>query len=376
MAKAKGKKRTESVRERQRRLLRERRQITRRGSSSPTSQRVEKVKVKVEGQKQLTGSKPQGQLPPGRTGGALTRSQRIRRQNITGNQSSSSTPRQGTGNKPNRIQPRLTSRATAVPRTAAANLGAGIANVSGAISMLLAAGIISKDLYDSLRRGEGYARIPGLLKKLAENRSGSRRKGGQGGRPRANVSSNRTNNSSSSSSKSDDKTKSKSGPKEGDTKIVNNKRFVYRSGRWVNEGRPRTQAPSKSTNKDKDKGQPNNNNNRGPAPKPKPTKRTGASDPRNAAYIAARSKLNANSTKEERDKVRDMGLAIHNKTFGKKTKTSTSSKTGSTQRVNRSSGNGAPGAMSAAQREQERQRKEKEKKKKRKGRALAIGGYA
>ena len=52
-----------------------------------------------------------------------------------------------------------------------------------------------------------------------------------------------------------------------------------------------------------------------PAPIPK---KTGANDSRNAAYIAARSKLNSKSTKAERDKVRDMGMDIHNKTFGKK----------------------------------------------------------
>ena len=52
-----------------------------------------------------------------------------------------------------------------------------------------------------------------------------------------------------------------------------------------------------------------------PAPIPK---KTGANDPRNAAYIAARSKLNSKSTKAERDKVRDIGMDIHNKTFGKK----------------------------------------------------------
>lgn len=58
----------------------------------------------------------------------------------------------------------------------------------------------------------------------------------------------------------------------------------------------------------------------GPGPKPLP--KTGANDPRNAAYIAARSKLNSSSTKAERDKVRDMGMEIHNKAFGKKSKTS------------------------------------------------------
>ena len=54
--------------------------------------------------------------------------------------------------------------------------------------------------------------------------------------------------------------------------------------------------------------------------KPKPVPKTGANDPRNAAYIAARSKLNSKSTTAERDKVRDMGMAIHNKAFNKKAK--------------------------------------------------------
>ena len=55
--------------------------------------------------------------------------------------------------------------------------------------------------------------------------------------------------------------------------------------------------------------------------KPKPVpKKTGSNDSRNAAYIAARSKLNSKSTKAERDKVRDIGMDIHNKTFGKKAK--------------------------------------------------------
>ena len=51
------------------------------------------------------------------------------------------------------------------------------------------------------------------------------------------------------------------------------------------------------------------------APTRKP--KTGADDPRNKEYIAARSKLNDKSSKADRDKVRDMGMAIHNKKFGK-----------------------------------------------------------
>lgn len=49
-----------------------------------------------------------------------------------------------------------------------------------------------------------------------------------------------------------------------------------------------------------------------PAPKPK----TGADDPRNKEYIAARSKLNAKSSKADRDKVRDLGLKISKSIHG------------------------------------------------------------
>ena len=65
------------------------------------------------------------------------------------------------------------------------------------------------------------------------------------------------------------------------------------------------------------------------------TKKTGANDSRNAAYIAARKKLNSNSTKAERDKVRDMGLALSKSIHGdkggrgsKKPKTSKTSNVG------------------------------------------------
>ena len=384
MAKSKGKKRTESVRARQQRLLKERRQITRRGTTSPASQRIENVRVKVEGQRQLPAARSQPRLPAGGQGGALTRPGSIRRQNINRNPPSN-TVRQGTSNAPNRPQLRLPARAT--PANAGSlRLATGILS---RISLLLSAGLITKDLADQMRDGIGLARIPGLIEKYnnlskqnakaatANANPGSRRTGGpnRSGKP-------------VTQAKPDNKDTSKGGPKEGDTKIVNNKRLVYRKGKWVNEGRPRTQGPPKPVNKDndKDKDKPTNNNNTNTnrRPTPKPTKRTGANDPRNAEYIAARSKLNANSTKEERDRVRDMGLAIHNKVFGKKTKASPSSSTpSSTKRVNSGSSNGAPGAMGAAQRELERQRKEKKKKEeekkkrqRRKGRALAIGGYA
>jgi len=80
--KSKGRKRTESVRARQQRLLKQQRAIVRQGSSKPTSQRVQKVNVRVE---------PQGQLPAGRRGGALTTNTRTRRTNINRTQSRTGT---------------------------------------------------------------------------------------------------------------------------------------------------------------------------------------------------------------------------------------------------------------------------------------------
>jgi len=55
---------------------------------------------------------------------------------------------------------------------------------------------------------------------------------------------------------------------------------------------------------------------------PASSKRTGANDPRNAAYIAAVKKLNKkkNATKAERDKVRDMGLKLSRAIHGDKSK--------------------------------------------------------
>lgn len=80
--KSKGRKRTESVRARQQRLLKQQRAIVRQGSSNASSQRVQRVNVRVE---------PQGQLPAGKTGGALTTNTRTRRTNINRTQSRTGT---------------------------------------------------------------------------------------------------------------------------------------------------------------------------------------------------------------------------------------------------------------------------------------------
>ena len=122
-------------------------------------------------------------LPPGKKGGELSIKPRIRRRNITGNNSSSTT-RQGTSNSPNRPQGRLPARATSANTSSLRT----VSGLLGKISLLLHAGVIGNDLYQSLRRGEGLARIPGLISKYNEmskknakaaiNQSSSNRRGG------------------------------------------------------------------------------------------------------------------------------------------------------------------------------------------------------
>ena len=66
---------------------------TRSSSGSPTSQRVQKVKVKVQPQKALPPSTPSGQraLPPSKPGGAITTTRGPRRRNVNTNPSSNTT---------------------------------------------------------------------------------------------------------------------------------------------------------------------------------------------------------------------------------------------------------------------------------------------
>lgn len=64
-------KKRKSLREMQREKLKRQRSITRTKPNNLASQRVEKVKVKVEPQKQLRGSGAKRSLPPGNKGGAI-----------------------------------------------------------------------------------------------------------------------------------------------------------------------------------------------------------------------------------------------------------------------------------------------------------------
>jgi hypothetical protein len=122
-------------------------QLARRGggSSSPTSQRIQPVRVRVEGQKQLPGAKkPAGQLPAG---------------------------------KP-KLKPASGGSSGSLPGGSGARklLKAGARGVMGKLgaAALAAEGVsTAKSLADSLRRGEGYAALPGLNKRLNQGIKGA-----------------------------------------------------------------------------------------------------------------------------------------------------------------------------------------------------------
>ena len=133
-------------------------QLARRGggSSSPTSQRIQPVRVRVEGQKQLpAGKKPAGQLAAA---------------------------------KP-KLKPASGGPKGSLPGGSGARklLKAGTKGLLGKLggAALVADGVsTAKDLGDSLRRGEGYAALPGLVKRLSQNNQnkGASRTGQGGGR--------------------------------------------------------------------------------------------------------------------------------------------------------------------------------------------------
>jgi len=282
----------ETMRQRQLRLLREAKERKARStkpvktrSSTPASTRVEKVKVKVEGQKQLPPSKTPKALPPGQRGGAVSTSNRPRRRNVNTNPPSNTTR---TGSQ----SPASVRREQAAVRRAKAEIGR---NRMGPLSNVV--GIAAEALLRPVARGIGYQGGRAVRKALG------------GGEPTL-----------------DSKGKPIKPKKPNNAAAIN--------ARLRQQRKDREAAAARS-------GNDNNSQILRPAPasktKPKaspaptytppkgratatPTKRGGASDSRNAAYIAARKKLNANSTKAERDKVRDMGLKISKGIHGDKSK--------------------------------------------------------
>ena len=116
------------------------------GSSSPTSQRIQPVRVRVEGQKQLpAGKKPAGQLPAKAT-----------KPTASGSGGGRAALKGGSGVK--------------------GVLKAGARGVMGKLgaAALAAEGVsTAKSLADSLQRGEGFAALPGLNKRLNEGVRGA-----------------------------------------------------------------------------------------------------------------------------------------------------------------------------------------------------------
>ena len=122
-------------------------QLARRGggSSSPASQRIQPVRVRVEGQKQLpAGKKPAGQLPAA---------------------------------KP-KLKPASGGPKGSLPGGSGARKllkagSKGFLQKLGAVGLAAEGVSTAKDLGDSLRRGEGYAALPGLNKRRNQGIKGA-----------------------------------------------------------------------------------------------------------------------------------------------------------------------------------------------------------
>ena len=302
-----GKKPAETMRQRQLRLLKEQQarkaaasKFVKASSSKPTSQRVEKVKVKVEPQKKLPAGKTQKALPPGKKGGPVSTGNRPRRRNVKTN------PPKGTqmGTKGGGVkgQPRLP-QATIRSARAASKALSTTGKVAGRISLPLSAYLELKGLKDSLDRGEGYARLPGIISKAVKGNNKKKTTGAKTNSRGRRVGAVPASKPKPSPSK---RGMSNIPPKEGTGKGSPNDKPQRSS-------RPSPQPTSRPS--------PQRSSKPSPQPTSRPTRsKTGANDPRNAAYIAARKKLNANSTKAERDKVRDMGIKLFKGMQGNKSK--------------------------------------------------------
>ena len=192
-----GKKPAETMRQRQQRLLREQRarkaaaskpvktnpaSSTSRGAQGPRtapqqgpSQRTVGLQgTRSRGSVRRSAPKPefstksapkQKALPPGKKGGDLATTNRPRRRNVKTN------PPKGTqmGTKGGGVkgQPRLP-QATIRSAGAASKALSTTGKAAGRIVLPLSAYLELKDLKDSLDRGEGYARLPGIISKVVK----------------------------------------------------------------------------------------------------------------------------------------------------------------------------------------------------------------
>jgi len=195
---SKGKKPEETMRQRQQRLLREQRarkaaqtKVTstpdsnpaKRGAQGPRdpskhgpSQRtnglqgtrkrtaVRRSAPKPEFSTSTKVSSKQKALPPGKKGGALATTKGARRRNINRNPSKGTQMGTRGSAKPQLRLPKGTIRSASTASKALSTTG----KVAGRIVLPISAYQTGKDLKDSLDRGEGYARIPGMVKRLVK----------------------------------------------------------------------------------------------------------------------------------------------------------------------------------------------------------------
>ena len=194
---SKGKKPEETMRQRQQRLLREQRarkaaqtkvktnpaSSTPRGAQGPRtapqqgpSQRtnglqgtrkrtaVQRSAPKPEFSTSTKVSSKQKALPPGKKGGALATTKGARRRNVNRNPSKGTQMGTRGSAKPQLRLPKGTIRSASAASKALSTTG----KVAGRIALPISAYQTAKDLKDSLDRGEGYARVPGIVKRLVK----------------------------------------------------------------------------------------------------------------------------------------------------------------------------------------------------------------
>jgi len=165
-------KKRKSLREMQREKLKRQRSITKTKSNNLASQRVEKVKVKVEPQKQLRGSGAKNSLPSGSKGGDIQKT-RVRRSNI--NKSPVNKTQMGTkggGVKPPLRLPPAGKTAANLLKNNAVTRSAG--SKLGSIGLALGGIATAQDLAASLKRGEGYASLPGHISRALKGNNNNK----------------------------------------------------------------------------------------------------------------------------------------------------------------------------------------------------------
>ncbi len=326
---SKGKKPEETVRQRQQRLLREQQarkaaqtkvktnpaSSTPRGAQGPRtapqqgpSQRtnglqgtrkrtaVRRSAPKPEFSTSTKVSSKQKALPPGKKGGALATTKGARRRNVNRNPSKGTQMGTRGSAKPQLRLPKGTIRSASTASKALSTTG----KVAGRIALPISAYQTGKDLKDSLDRGEGYARVPGMVKRLVKGTGKNKTTGAK-----TNSRGRRVGAVPASKTKPAGKVPAKRGMSN-----IPPKEAQPGSPSYV---KPESTGGSGSGSSGGSSGGGRNN-----VTPTTSTKKTGANDSRNAAYIAARKKLNSNSTKAERDKVRDMGLALSKSIHGDK----------------------------------------------------------